>query len=115
MLGIAMVLAGLAIVKKYAPLLLPLAFGRMIANIPLAGLSSHEGGGLRAFCTAASNGESIPRYSFCAGTLPPLVASPKSALMGLAGKLDIFAALGGPLLAGRALVAAIPGFEGFSL
>lgn len=36
-----------AIVKKYEPLLLlPLSFGVMIANIPFAGLSSHDTGGL---------------------------------------------------------------------
>jgi Na+-transporting methylmalonyl-CoA/oxaloacetate decarboxylase beta subunit len=65
MIVVALLLAYLAIEKKYEPLLLlPLAFGMFIANIPLAG---------------------------------PLIASPKSALIGLGGQLGIFAAMGGAL------------------
>lgn len=47
MIFIALALAYLAIQKKYEPLLLlPLAFGMLIANIPLAGLGAHDSGGL---------------------------------------------------------------------
>lgn len=47
MVCLSLLLAYLAIYKKYEPLLLlPLAFGMMIANVPLAGLSSYDEGGL---------------------------------------------------------------------
>lgn len=47
MLIISVSLIYIAIAKKYEPLLLlPLAFGMMIANIPLAGLSAYDEGGL---------------------------------------------------------------------
>ncbi|WP_459195881.1 sodium ion-translocating decarboxylase subunit beta, partial [Wukongibacter baidiensis] len=42
MLGIACILLYLAIVKQYEPLLLlPIAFGMLLANIPLAGLMDY--------------------------------------------------------------------------
>ena len=53
MLGISILLAYLAIVKKYEPLLLlPISFGMMLANLPvpaileIPGLSAQDPGGL---------------------------------------------------------------------
>ena len=47
MLSIACVLIYLAIVKQYEPLLLlPIAFGMLLANLPFAGLAS-DGNGAR--------------------------------------------------------------------
>ena len=47
MVCLALFLAYLAIHKKYEPLLLlPLAFGMMMANVPLAALSAYDEGGL---------------------------------------------------------------------
>ena len=41
MIGVSCLLIYLAIVKQFEPLLLlPIAFGMLLANIPLAGLSS---------------------------------------------------------------------------
>jgi len=43
----------------------------------------------------------------------PLIASPKTALIGIGGQLGIFAAFGGSLLLGNLLAPIIPGFAGF--
>ncbi len=116
MVCIALLLAYLAIVKKYEPLLLlPLAFGMLIANIPLAGLSTYDEGGLIYYLYKGIElGIYPPMIFLCIGAMTdfgPLIASPKSALIGLGGQLGIFAALGGAYLIGRV----IPGIEPFSL
>jgi len=116
MVLIALTLVYLAIAKKYEPLLLlPLAFGMLIANIPLAGLSTYDEGGLiYYFYKGIELGIYPPVIFMCIGAMTdfgPLVASPKSALIGLGGQLGIFAAMGGALLIGRI----IPGIEPFSL
>lgn len=116
MILIALLLAYLAIGKKYEPLLLlPLAFGMLIANIPLAGLSTYDEGGLIYYLYKGIElGIYPPMIFLCIGAMTdfaPLIASPKSALIGLGGQLGIFAALGGALLIGHI----IPGIEPFSL
>lgn len=120
MILLALLLAYLAIVKKYEPLLLlPLAFGVLIANIPLAGLSAHDKGGLLYYLYKGIDlGIYPPMIFLCIGAMTdfgPLIASPKSALIGLGGQLGIFAAMGGALLFGQALSYVIPGIEPFSL
>jgi sodium ion-translocating decarboxylase beta subunit len=116
MILVALFLAYLAIVKKYEPLLLlPLAFGMLIANIPLAELSAYDEGGLIYYLYKGIElGIYPPMIFLCIGAMTdfgPLIASPKSALIGLGGQLGIFAALGGALLLGGV----IPGIEAFSL
>lgn len=116
MVLLALLLAYLAIVKKYEPLLLlPLAFGMLIANIPLAGLSAYAEGGLVYYLYKGIElGIYPPMIFLCIGAMTdfgPLISSPKSALIGLGGQLGIFAAMGGALLIGRI----IPGLEPFSL
>lgn len=116
MLLIALFLAYLAIVKKYEPLLLlPLAFGMLIANIPLAGLSAYDEGGLIFYLYKGIElGIYPPMIFLCIGAMTdfgPLIASPKSVLIGLGGQLGIFAAMGGALLLGNI----IPGMNSFSL
>ncbi|NLP35357.1 MAG: sodium ion-translocating decarboxylase subunit beta [Clostridiales bacterium] len=116
MVLLALLLAYLAIVKKYEPLLLlPLAFGMLIANIPLAGLSTYDEGGLIYYLYKGIDlGIYPPMIFLCIGAMTdfgPLIASPKSALIGLGGQLGIFAAMGGALLIGHV----IPGIEPFSL
>ena len=120
MVGIALLLMYLATVKKYEPLLLlPLAFGIMIANIPLAGLSAHDEGGLIYYLyQGIARGIYPPMIFLCIGAMTdfgPLIASPKSAWIGLGGQLGIFVALGGAILVGRLLPGVLPGFTGFSV
>lgn len=120
MIIISLVLAWLAIKKKYEPLLLvPLAFGMMIANIPLAGLSVHDQGGLLYYLYRGIElGVYPPMIFLCIGAMTdfgPLIASPKSALIGIGGQLGIFMAFGGALLVGNGLANVIPGFNGFTI
>lgn len=120
MLVIALLLSYLAIVKKYEPLLLlPLAFGMLICNIPMAGLSSHETGGLIYYLYQGIElGIYPPMIFLCIGAMTdfgPLMASPRSALIGLGGQLGIFVALGGSLWAGQILARFVPGFEAFTI
>lgn len=113
MIAIALILFYLAIVKKYESLLLlPLAFGMLIANIPAAGLSAHDEGGLMYYLYKGIDlGIYPPLIFLCIGAMTdfgPLIASPKTALIGLGGQLGIFVAFGGALLIGKLLGAAIP-------
>ncbi|MCL2683924.1 MAG: sodium ion-translocating decarboxylase subunit beta [Synergistaceae bacterium] len=120
MILLALFLAYLAVVKKYeALLLLPLSFGIMIANIPVAGLSAYDEGGLIHFLYQGVRLVIYPPLIFlCIGSMTdfgPLISSPRSALIGLGGQLGIFVALGGALLFGNLLSSIIPGFDGFTL
>ena len=125
MILIALFLAYLAIAKKYEPLLLlPLAFGIMIANIPIAGLDAYfiYDDGRRGFMNFLYQGISgviyPPLIFLCIGSMTdfgPLISSPKSALIGLGGQLGIFVAFGASLLLGNLVAPLIPGFDGFSL
>lgn len=108
MLGVACVLIFLAIAKKYEPLLLlPLAFGMFIANIPVSGLSVYDEGGLLFYLyQGVSKGIYPPMIFLCIGAMTdfgPLISSPKSALIGLGGQLGIFAAFGGAVGISRLL------------
>lgn len=108
MLGVACVLIFLAIAKKYEPLLLlPLAFGMFIANIPVSGLSVYDEGGLLFYLyQGVSKGIYPPMIFLCIGAMTdfsPLISSPKSALIGLGGQLGIFAAFGGAIGISRLL------------
>jgi len=120
MITLALLLAYIAITKKYEPLLLlPLAFGMLIANIPFAGLSAYDEGGLIHFLyQGIALGIYPPLIFLCIGAMTdfgPLIANPKSALIGLGGQLGIFTAIGGALLISRAIADIVPGFEPFTL
>ena len=98
MILIALLLMYLAIEKKYEPLLLlPLSFGILIANIPIAGLSAYDEGGLMNFLYQGIIRVIYPPLIFlCIGSMTdfgPLISSPRSALIGLGGQLGIFVAL----------------------
>ena len=124
MILLAMFLAYLAIAKKYEPLLLlPLAFGILLANIPLAGLDAYfiyDDGrrGLMNFLYQGIIGVIYPPLIFlCIGSMTdfgPLISSPRSALIGLGGQLGIFVAFWVSLLLGNLLSPLIPGFDGFT-
>ncbi|MDR2579635.1 MAG: sodium ion-translocating decarboxylase subunit beta [Fibromonadaceae bacterium] len=112
MICLSFLLAYLAIVKKYEPLLLlPISFGMLIANISPELLSA-EGDKIIAFLYQGIKMEIFPPLIFlCIGALTdfgPLIASPKSALIGIGGQLGIFAALGGALLISALFGGSIP-------
>jgi len=144
----------LSIVKKFEPLLLlPLAFGIILANLPIVGLGAYDynPNGFKelvgqplpdgAVCTAHQPGEVCNHTSFlqnlmnflytgirmviyppliflCIGTMTdfgPLIASPRSALIGLGGQLGIFIAMAVSYFVGNALAPFFAGFDGFTL
>jgi len=118
MILLSIMLAYLAIVKKYEPLLLlPIAFGMLIANIPLSNLSAY-GSGIVSFLYQGIKLEIYPPMIFlCLGAMTdfgPLIASPKTALIGLGGQMGIFTALGLALLIGNLIGPYVPDLN-FSL
>jgi len=111
MILISILLAYLAIKKKYEPLLLlPIAFGMLLANLPmpqslgLPGFSAYDEGGLLYYLyQGIAKGVYPPLIFLCLGVMTdfgPLISNPKSAFIGLGGQLGIFAALGAALLLG---------------
>ena len=105
MLAVGLLLIYLSIAKKYEPLLLlPLAFGIVLANLPIVGLSAHdEGGLLNILYQGIRLGVYPPLIFLCLGAMTdfgPLIASPKSALIGIGGQFGIFSAFGLILLLG---------------
>lgn len=108
MMAVALVLIYLAIVKEFEPLLLlPIGFGALLANIPLAGISGPDGIQGMIFEVGINSGV-FPLLIFMGvGAMTdfgPLIANPKTALLGGAAQLGIFTALIGALL----LTMAIP-------
>jgi carboxybiotin decarboxylase len=105
MLAAGGVLIGLAVVKDYEPvLLLPIGFGCLLANIPLAGMSDGEGL-LGLLYRVGLLSELFPLLIFIGvGAMidfSPLLALPRMALLGAAGQFGIF---------GTLLVAVLLGF-----
>jgi len=101
MLLIGMLLLYLAIVKKFEPLLLlPIGFGAILANIPAAGIA--EGSGiLHVFYVIGIESGAFPLIIFMGvGALTdfgPLLANPKTLLLGAAAQFGIFATLLGAI------------------
>ena len=98
---VALLLIYLAIVKEFEPLLLlPIGFGALLANIPLAGISGPQGLQGLVFDFGINSGV-FPLLIFIGvGALTdfgPLIANPKTAILGGAAQLGIFAALLGAL------------------
>ena len=97
MLGIACLLLYLGIKKGYEPLLLvPIGFGAILVNIPLADLMGKEGF-LRFFYDAGVLTEVFPLLIFVGiGAMTdfqPLLENPKIILLGAAGQFGIFLTL----------------------
>lgn len=109
MLVVALVLLYLAIKKQYEPLLLiPIGFGVLLANLPLAGMMD-EGGLLNVLYQGIKIGLYPPLIFLGVGALTdfgPLIANPKSILLGAAAQLGIFIALLGAVLLGFELTEA---------
>ena len=121
MLLISFVLLYLAIVKKFEPLLLmPIAFGMLLTNLPGAGMFHSElfaGGHVHWADFAAGSGAGLLDYLYLGvklGIYPclifigvgamtdfgPLIANPKSLLLGAAAQIGIFATFIGALALG---------------
>ena len=101
MLAISCFLLYLAIVRQYEPLLLvPIAFGMLLANLPLTGIKD-PGGLLDVLYTGVKMGVYPPLISLGIGArtdFSPLIANPKSLLLGAAAQLGIFVAFIGAIL-----------------
>ena len=113
MIMVGCLLLYLAIAKGFEPLLLlPIGFGAILTNIPLAGLSD-EGGLLYYVYHIGIDTGVFPLLIFMGvGALTDfsaLIANPKMLLLGAAAQFGIFATLFGAILLNF-----IPGFE-FSL
>jgi len=100
----------LAIKKKYEPLLLlPIGFGCILANIPLAGFN--DPGGLLYYVYEVGIGTGVfPLLIFMGvGAMTdfgPLLANPRTLLLGAAAQFGIFATLLGAIA-----LNGLPGFE----
>ena len=118
MIAISCGLLYLAIVKKFEPLLLlPIAFGMLLANLPGAGVYHpelwttpinfgevlHEGGVLDILYIGVKLGVYPPLIFLGIGAMTdvgPLISNPKSFLLGAAAQLGIFIAFLGALAIG---------------
>lgn len=103
MITVACVLIYLAVVKKFEPLLLlPIAFGVLLANLPMAGLmnppveGSTEPGGLLYYLYLGVKLGIYPSLIFLGiGAMTdfgPLIANPSSLLLGAAAQFGIYIA-----------------------
>ncbi len=122
MIGVACVLLYLAIVKKFEPLLLlPIAFGMLLSNLPGAnmyhpelwvsngasgidfGQVLHDGGVLDILYLGVKLGIYPPLIFLGIGAMTdfgPLISNPKSFLLGAAAQVGIFTAFIGALALG---------------
>ena len=97
MLVVGILLIYLAIVKKFEPLLLlPIGFGALLSNIPGANLAI-DGGILHLFYMVGIESGAFPLIIFMGvGAMTdfgPLLANPKTLLLGAAAQFGIFATL----------------------
>lgn len=107
MLLVSFVLLYLAIVKKFEPLLLvPIAFGMLLANLPLGGLMAEPqnetlGGLFYYLYQGVELGIYPPLIFMGVGAMTdfgPLIANPKSMLLGAAAQFGIFTTFIGAVL-----------------
>ena len=102
MMLVALVLLYLAVFKEFEPLLLlPIGFGAILSNIPLAGISGPDGLLGMVYNVGIESGV-FPLLIFMGvGAMTdfgPLIANPKTALLGGGAQLGIFFALIGALI-----------------
>lgn len=110
MIAIACLLLYLAIVKDFEPLLLvPIAFGMLLVNLPKTGimsgpLSADQPGGLLYYLALGKELGIYPPLIFVGiGAMTdfgPLIANPKSLILGGAAQFGIFFAFMGSILLG---------------
>jgi oxaloacetate decarboxylase beta subunit len=101
MIAVGILLLYLAIFKEFEPLLLvPIGFGAVLANIPVAGIGGPDGLLGMIYMVGVSTGI-FPLLIFMGvGAMTdfgPLIANPKTALLGAAAQFGIFCALLGAL------------------
>ena len=113
MIGVGLLLLFLAIVKKFEPLLLvPIGFGAILSNIPVAAISGPEGMLGMIYHVGIETGI-FPLLIFMGvGALTDfgaLIAMPRTLMLGAAAQFGIFTTLLGALALNM-----VPGFE-FSL
>lgn len=109
MMAVGLLLIFLAIKKGFEPLLLlPIGFGAVLSNIPVAGIA--EDGGLLYFLYAGIKSGVFPLLIFLGlGSMTdfgPMLANPKTLLLGAAAQFGIFGTLFGALALNF-----IPGFN----
>src|SRR6056297_3660544 len=109
MILISFVLIYLAIVKKFEPLLLlPIGFGMLLTNLPLSGIMSpgvgdDVGGLLYYLYQGVKLGIYPPLIFMGVGAMTdfgPLIAQPKTILLGAAAQFGIFATVFGAIFLG---------------
>ncbi len=110
MIGVGGLLIYLAIAKKFEPLLLiPIGFGAILSNIPVAGISGPEGLLGQLYSVGVETGV-FPLLIFMGvgahTDFGALIANPKTLLLGAAAQFGIFTTLLGALA-----MNAIPGLE----
>lgn len=114
MMAICFLLIYLAIAKGFEPLLLiPIAFGGFLANIPVADIAGPEGFLGILFTMGISSGLFPLMIFMGVGAMTdfgPLLANPKTALLGGAAQLGIFGTI-----VGAAILTEYTGFINFSL
>ncbi len=100
MMAIGFLIIYLGAAKGFEPLLLiPIGFGTVFVNIPGAGMYNEHSGMLRIIYEAGVGNEFFPMLIFMGiGAMTdfgPLIANPKTALLGGAAQLGVFATLFG--------------------
>lgn len=109
MIVIALIFLYLAIFKEYEPyLLIPISFGILLVNLPFTGIfagpNGGEPGGLLYYLYQGTNlGIYPPLIFLCLGAstdFGPLIANPKTLLLGAAAQFGIFAAFFGAIALG---------------
>lgn len=111
MIGIGLLLVYLAIRREFEPLLLlPIGFGAILTNMPLAGMND-PGGMLHHIYQVGIKSGAFPLIVFMGvGAMTdfgPMLANPKTAFLGAAAQFGIFSTLIGALLLSRY----IPGID----
>ena len=111
MIAIGFLIVYLAVAKGFEPLLLiPIGFGTILVNIPGAGMGDAPHGMLHIIYNAGVGNEFFPMLIFMGiGAMTdfgPLIANPKTALLGGAAQLGVFVTL-----FGVALMNLIPGVD----
>ena len=105
MMGVCLLLIWLAIVKEFEPLLLlPIGFGGLLANVPVADIAGPDGFLGIIYGLGVSNGL-FPLLIFMGvGAMTdfsPLLANPKTALLGAAAQFGIFTTVIGAVFIGQ--------------
>jgi carboxybiotin decarboxylase len=111
MIAVGFLLVWLGAAKDFEPLLLiPIGFGTIFVNIPGAGMGDAPNGMLHIIYSAGVGNEFFPMLIFMGiGAMTdfgPLIANPKTALLGGAAQLGVFVTM-----FGVALMNLIPGID----